>query len=344
MANIKDVARQAGVSISTVSAVINGTARVSPKRTKLVWDAIRQLGYSPDGVARSLRLGRTKSIGLVVGDIANPFFTSLIKVVEKQASEAGYFVLIANSDDEVDKELHLLKLFKEQRVAGIILAPVGDDRSYTEELARLVDVPLVLVDRQLPDAPFDTIVVDNNLAAQMVTNYLIKLNHRRIAIIIGKHHLWTTNERLEGYRTALTRAGIAYDDNLVCFAESQTDAAYHEVQRLLSMPEPSTAIFAANNLMLLGAVQAVTEMGFKCPEEISIAGIDDLPWSSSIRPKLTTVAQPIETMGTRSVELLIGRMEDAKNGEAPRPQASVILTPKFLIRDSCTALEKPASS
>src|SRR5712671_1823455 len=143
MATIKDVARVAGVSIATVSATLNGTARVSEKRSRRVWDAIREVGYTPHGIARSLRLGHTRSIGLIVGDISNPFFTSLAKAVEARASAAGYLVILANSDEDPDKELNLIRLLREQRVAGILLAPAGHDEQYREALSRVSDVPMV---------------------------------------------------------------------------------------------------------------------------------------------------------------------------------------------------------
>jgi len=334
-ATIKDVAAAAGVSIATVSAVLNGTPHVSAKRFKLVQDAIASLGYAPHGPARSLRRGKTKAIGIVVGDIANPFFTSLIRVVEQRASEAGYFVIVANSDDDMHKEINLLRVFREQRVAGILLAPAGDDEAYVSTLRNSIDVPVVLVDRQLPGAPFDAVVVNNVKAAQMVTDYLIRLGHRRIAIVIGKQHLWTTTQRFNGYREGLRLAGIGPDIDLECIADSRTDSAYRMVQKLLGMANPPSAIFAANNLMMLGAIEAVIDMGYRCPDDVSIAGIDDLPWSSAIRPKLTTVAQPIDLLGAHALDMLLERIQrEDERGDLLKARIT-ILEPEFIIRDSC---------
>ena len=175
MATIKDVARVAGVSIATVSATLNGTARVSEKRSQRVWDAVKNVGYTPHGIARSLRLGHTRSIGLIVGDISDPFFTSLVKAVEAGASKAGYTVILLNSDENAEKELNLIKVLIEQRVAGILLAPSGYDAAYLAALSAMVRVPLVLVDRYLPDAAYDAVIVDNQAAARMVTDYLISI-------------------------------------------------------------------------------------------------------------------------------------------------------------------------
>ena len=333
---IKDVAAAAGVSIATVSAVLNGTVRVSPQRSELVRNAIASLGYAPNGPARSLRLGRTKVIGIVVGDITNPFFTSLIHVIEQRASEAGYFVMIANSDDDMVRELELLRLFREQRVAGILLAPAGHDESYVSALREMVDVPTVLIDRQLPGMPFDTVVVDNQKAARAVTQYLLRLGHRRIGIVIGDPQLWTTSQRLVGHKLALIEAGIAPDPNLECYADAREGAAYQAVQRLLTAVDPPTAIFAANNLMMLATSEAVLDMGYRCPDDISIAGVDDLPWSSAIRPKLTTACQPIEEIGKEALKLLLDRLNDVKRENLDTK--FVMLEPRLFIQSSCARI------
>jgi LacI family transcriptional regulator len=340
MATIKDVARVAGVSIATVSATLNGTARVSEKRSQRVWDAVRNVGYTPHGIARSLRLGHTRSIGLIVGDISNPFFTSLAKAVEAGASKAGYTVILLNSDENAEKELNLIKVLIEQRVAGILLAPSGYDAAYLAALSAMVRVPLVLVDRYLPDAAYDAVIVDNQAAARMVTDYLIRLNHQRIAIVMGREHLWTTEQRVRGYREGLRAAGLPRNLDLELIADSQIETAYEATQRLLSMTDPPTAIFAANNLMMLGALEAILDMGFECPARISLAGIDDFSWSSAIRPKLTTVSQPIEEMGLRAVDQLLERVSQRKAAKRSVPK-TITLEPRFLIRDSCAPRISP---
>jgi len=333
MATIKDVAKAAGVSIATVSATVNGKGGVSEKRSRRVWDAVEAVGYSPHGIARSLRLGRTQVIGLIVGDIANPFFTSLAKAVEARASAAGYSVIVANSDEEPKRELALLKMLREQRVAGILLAPSGHDESYRQALLRFADMPLVVVDRQLENMPFDAVVVDNVAAARVVTDYLVRLGHRRIAMLGGQPHLSTTDERRCGFREGLAAAGIGFDEKLEPVADSRMESAYESVQRLLTLRKPPTAIIAGNNLMTLGAIQAVTDMGFRCPEQVSIAGIDDFSWSAVIRPKLTTVAQPIDQLGRSAVEELLARLSEP--GRATAPARVITLAPRFVIRESC---------
>jgi LacI family transcriptional regulator len=335
MATIRDVAREAGVSIATVSATLNGTARVSEKRARRVWDAIQAVGYTPHGSARSLRLGHTRSIGLILGDISNPFFTSLAKAVESRASAAGYMVILATSDESPGKELNLIKVLLEQRVAEILLAPAGYAEAYRAALSAMVRVPLVLVDRQLPKADYDAVVVDNRAAARMVTGYLARLNHTRIAIVIGRQHLWTSEQRVRGYREALRAAGLKRHGDLELRADSRIETAYGATQRLLGLADPPTAIFAANNLMLQGALEAILDMRLDCPGRISLAGVDDFPWSSASRPRLTTVSQPIGEMGIRAVEQLLTRI--ARRTAARRTSAQMItLQPRFLIRDSCS--------
>src|SRR5260370_16884544 len=182
MATIKDVARVAGVSIATVSATLNGTARVSENGSRRIWDAIKAVGYTPHGIARSLRLGSNRSVGVVGGDVSNPFFTSLAKAVEARASAAGYMVILANSDENPEKEISLLKLLLEQRVAGILLAPAGYTAPYLSALSAIARVPLVLVDRQLPGESDAAVMVDNLAAARTVTAFLARSNHDRIPI------------------------------------------------------------------------------------------------------------------------------------------------------------------
>jgi LacI family transcriptional regulator len=337
MATIKDVARVARVSIATVSAVVNGTARVSERRTRRVWEAIQQVGYTPHGIARSLRRGQTRSIGLIVGDISNPFFTSLAKAVEASASAQGYSVILANSDENPVKELNLVQVMLEQRVAGILLAPCGYEPTYLETLTRLAQVPTVLVDRQLPIETFDTVIVDNLAAARMVTDYLVRLKHKRIAIMVGRQHLSTSEQRLRGYREVLQDAGLPLDSALELEAESRIDTAYKVAQQLLSLPEPPTAIFAANNLMMLGAIEAILDLGFNCPGQISLAGVDDFEGGSAIRPRLTTVLQPIAEMGIHAVDRLLLRIGEKSAGKHTAAHMTV-LQPTFKIRDSCASL------
>ena len=334
---IRDVARVARVSVGTVSATMNGTARVSEKLARRVRLAVSRVGYSPDGVAQSLRLGRTRTIGLVVSDVCNPFFASLARSVEAAVEHAGYSLILCNTDEDPERELRLLSVLRMQRVAGVIFSPSGVDAPYRERLAALARPPAlaaVLVDRTLPGLPFDAVTVDNVEAGRLATEHLIRLGHRRIAIVSGRPGVFTAEQRLAGYRESLARHRLPFDERLVVTADFRAEIAHAAVQRLLARPRPPTAILAANNLMTMGTIQAVLDMGFRCPEDMSIAGIDDFPWSAAIRPRLTTVAQPIEDMGRIAAARLLEGLETDRGASRPPPQVTV-LAPRLLVRDSC---------
>jgi LacI family transcriptional regulator, galactose operon repressor len=236
--------------VGTVSATLNGTARVSEKLARRVRLAVSRVGYSPDGVAQSLRLGRTRTIGLVVSDVCNPFFASLSRSVEAAAESAGYALILCNTDEDPERELRLLSVLQMQRVAGVIFSPSGVDESYRERLVRLAGPPAppaVLVDRTLPGLPFDAVTVDNREAGRLATEHLIRLGHRRIAIVSGRAGVLTAEERLAGYRESLARHRLASDESLVVTANFRAETAQAAVQRLLARPRLPTAILAANN-------------------------------------------------------------------------------------------------
>lgn len=342
MATIRDVAKAAGVSIGTVSAALNNSAPVSQRLSRRVLRAVEQVGYAPDGVARSLRLGRTRTLALVISDISNPFFASLAKAVERAADAAGYSLVLCNTDEDPEKELRMLQLLRVQRVDGALVAPAGYTADYAARLGRIVSMPVVLVDRTVEGLGFDDVVVDNVAAARIVTEYLIRLGHRRIAIVGGRPHVSTAEERLRGFREAMAAHGIAVEPGFELQADFQTERAFDAVQTLLGRPNPPTAIFAANNLMAIGTVQAAISMGFRCPEDISIAGIDDFVWSSTMQPRLTTVVQPIEAMGESAVRCLIERLDSPAAPGTPSTARHVVLPPRLLIRESCRRLEAPA--
>lgn len=338
MANIRDVARHAGVSIATVSTAINGTGPVSEKTLQRVWQAVDAVGYAPNGVARSLRLGRSQLIGLVVSEITNPFFAALARTVEQAAQEPGYAVIVCNSDEDEGRELELLDLLRVQRVAGVILAPSGNGDAYRAALGRTSlgrtgATPLITVDRHVADLDRDFVGLDNRSAGRMICEYLLRLGHRRIAFIGGRPGMSTSDERFEGFLGAMQAAGLAVDPTLCVRADFRGETAYVAVQPLLARDDRPTAVVAANNVMALGALQAVADLGFDCPRDVSVAGIDDFPWSNALRPRLTTVAQPIEEIGRIAVAFLLDRL--AGHGAPPAESRTRALAPSLIIRDSC---------
>lgn len=332
MPTIHDVARAAGVSIATVSATINQSAYVSPALQERVLRAIAEVGYHPDGIARSLKKRSTQTLGLIISDITNPFFTALIRGIEDRANAKGYALILCNTDERLEKERAYLRLLRSRRVDGLIMAPSGAPGDYDDLFAE-VSTPLVFIDRKIPKAPADAVVVDNVGGARQVVEYLLRLGHRRIAAITGVPHISTTSERIQGYRQALENAGLPVHPELLRGGNSRLEGGYQAGLALLALAERPTAIFATNNVMAIGLMRAVAERGVRCPEDLSVACFDDFEWASVFRPRLTTVAQPTYDMGVKAADLLFARLEGALTGD---PQ-EVVLSPLLVIRDSCAA-------
>jgi LacI family transcriptional regulator len=334
MVTVSDVAKRAGVSTSTVSHVVNRTRFVSDELRERVLTAMRDLDYEPNAAARMLSLKRSNTIGLIVSDIRNPFFAFVARGVEDVAQEHGYTVLLCNSDEESSKEIACLKALRSRQVDGVLLASAGVANEY---LSRLVDAgfPVVLVDRDLPGLQTPAILLDNEGAAHGAIRHLIALGHRRIAMLTGRGSISTTIERLAGYRRALTEAGIQLDDGLVVSGESTSEGGAAAARAVLDLETPPTAIFSGNNLMSIGALQAIAHRGLVVPDEIAIVGFDDFPfpWSDAFRPQLTTVAQPTYELGRRAAEMLVKQLRGASTQSAER----VVLEGTLVIRESSGA-------
>lgn len=342
MATMRDVARLAGVSIATVSAVINNKGVVSEALTQRVRGSMEALDYEPDHVARSLKVGRTNVIGMVVPDVTNPFFTEMMRGVEEAARRQGYSVILCDSSEDSSQEERHLRTLSLRRVDGLLLAQTVSDGGYPRAVRRRS--PTVLVDSLplgstfLDGAPSgngpDAVVIDNIGAAYEATRHLIDLGHRRIAIIAGSLKRSVGYERLEGYRRAMQEARLLVSDEYVARGDFQVEAGYRYGLQLMQLPSAPTAIFACNNRMTLGLIRALSELKVACPSQVSIVGFDDVDWATSFSPKLTCVAQPSYQMGKQATELLLRRIESpAKNGETPQ-RSLVILKAELRIRES----------
>jgi len=332
MPTIHDVARAAGVSIATVSATINQSAYVSPALQERVHRAVAEVGYQPDGIARSLKKRSTQTLGLIISDITNPFFTALIRGIEDRANAKGYALILCNTDEHLEKERAYLRLLRCRRVDGLIMAPAGGVADYHGFLPD-GNRPLVFIDRKISSVLADAVVVDNVGGARQVVEYLLRLGHRRVAAITGLPHISTTHERIQGYRWALEAAGQPLDPDLMRTGNSRLEGGYQAALALLRLSRRPTAIFATNNVMAIGLMRAVAEQGLRCPEDLSVACFDDFEWASVFRPRLTTVAQPTYDMGAKAADLLFTRLEGTLSGD---PQ-EVVLSPSLVIRDSCAA-------
>ena len=316
MSTIKDVARVAGVSVATVSAVANGTKFVSERLARQVRHAIEATGYQPHGVARSLKNGTTQTLGLIVTDITNPFFTAVARSVEDAAHLAGYAVVLCNSDEDVEKERVYLQLMRRRRVDGLIWAPAGDVAAY-HDFRATQGAPTILLDRQIAGMPMDAVVVDNVGATREAIEYLIGLGHRRISLITGLPHLSTSRERLDGYRDAMAAHGLNASPRLVVQGNFRSGSAHDVALGLLRMQPRPTAVFAANNLMAIGLLRAIRELGLRCPGQISVAAFDDFEEATLFTPTLTTIAQPTAAIGAKVVEIVLKRIGQRDGNHSP---------------------------
>lgn len=328
MITMQAVADAAGVSTSTVSHVINKTRKVHPDTERAVLDAIERVGYSPNHLARALAGAPTKTIGVAIAALSNHYFASVVHAIEAECARRGLMMLLADTHEDPDYELKVVQALHERRVDGILIAPTADPHSRALQYLRDRGVPTVLVDRFV-GSTFDQIAVENRRAAQTLVSHVVDLGHRRIAFVAGAPGLSTTVERLEGYRSALDAAGIAFDPALIGSGESRIEPAHAIVRQLLALANRPTALVTGNNLMTLGAMRALHEAGLRIPDEISLIGFDDFDWADVVAPRLTLMAQPVLELGTRAVSLLARRIA---NPHARRQ--SIRLAPVLCVRDS----------
>lgn len=317
----------AGVSISTVSLAFSNPTRVSADTLAKVQRASDSVGYAADPLAQSLARGRSRLIGLVVSDISNPFFGGTLRELERSAVAQGHFVIVCDSAGKLEQERALIEHLIGLRVAGIVLTPCAQGEAYARSLREL-KVPLVCFDHKVPEIGADFVGSDNRLAAAMLAEHLLQLGHRRIAFIGGTEGLYTSVERLAGFCDTMAGAGVEVDRSLVVDGGYDGDVAYAQAMRLLTRPDRPTAILSANNVMALAALQAIQELGFSCPEQISLAMIDDVPWSKVITPQLTMVVQDINELGRTAANRLLARISDP--AVAAEPGRDFILPTRFV--------------
>jgi LacI family transcriptional regulator len=331
-ATIIDVAREAGVSTTTVSHVLNGTRSVAEPTKQRVLAAVERLSYEVNSLAQSLKSDRSQTIGLLVTDISNPFFTSLVRGVEDVANAAGYGIMLCNTDENPQKELTYLRMLRRKRVDAILMAPTGIQQPLADQLIGQ-GFPLVCFDRPAPGAACDTVLVDNVGGAQQAVSHLIDLGHRRVAVITGLSGVGTTNERLDGYMRAMAEHSIDVDRELVRLGNSRLDGGFREMLALLDLARRPTAVFTTNNLMTLGALGALQSRQVDVPGDMAIVGFDDFEWAAVLRPRLTVVAQPTYEIGQTATRMLIDRIEGHGSPEPHR----VVLPTRLIVRESCGA-------
>jgi len=328
------IAETAGVSIGTVSNVINGSPTVREKLRHRVLNAIRSLGYQPNQLSRGLRLNRTNIIGMIVPDIANPFFPSVVRGAEDIAYEHAHRLILCNTDNDSQKEASYLNELQSFLPAGLLIIPAVDSTVSSNRNA----VPMVCLDR-LPDGwKGDFVVVANHQGAYDATKHIIRMGHRQIAMISGPFHLTNARERLEGFRSALREAKISIEPEYVQQGRFDRASGYTAAIRLLRLLPRPTAIFVANDLMALGALAAVREFDLKCPDDVSIVSFDGLDITEFSDPALTAVYQPGYQLGQAAARLLLRRI----NGFSG-PARRIVLATELKIRNSVAAVKAKQS-
>jgi DNA-binding LacI/PurR family transcriptional regulator len=333
MSRLHEVAKLAGVSPSTVSRALSRPEMVSEGTRARVEEAVRRLKYRPSRVARRLRVERGLSglVGLVIPDLQNPFFAELARGAEDVAQARGYTVLIGNADEDLEKETRYLEVMRSESVDGIMLPPSSGVNSAAIEMWR-EGMPLVCVDRRIAGVDVDTVVVDNARGAYDAVAHLIGLGHRRIGFLEGIPGISTSRERLQGYRAALGDHGIEAGRELTRSGDSRRESGRRLGEDLLGQPDRPHALLVGNGMMTLGVLEAIRGLGLRIPEDIAVVGYDDMPWAPVLTPPLTVVRQPGYELGSRAMELLLGRIADPG-----RSTTAISLQPELVVRGSCGA-------
>jgi LacI family transcriptional regulator len=304
---IKDVAKAAGVSQSTTSRAMSGEGYVAAHVRERVRAVAEDLGYVPHAMARSLRKQASRSIGVLVSDLRNPFYADLAAGIAARARTQGYTMMVVDDQGSVEEEMSAARVFVSTRSAGVILTPLSGD--VAEYLLRQ-HIPVVEADRQFCAGRCDAVVVDNASIARRVTDHLIALGHRRIALLSDETEWTTGGERAAGYRTSLEQAGIGVDPSLVVPAGWDSHHAQRTAVDLLARGDPPTAIFAVNNLVAEGVWRAAHDLGLRVPDDLSIVSFDDARWMSMVSPGITAIAQDAVALGEAAVDRLLARIEE----------------------------------
>ena len=326
MVSIKEVAEAAGVSTATVSRVLSNGLHVRPEVRARVMAEVERLGYRPNLVARSLRSQQSNTLGLIVSDIRNPFFTSISRAVEDVAYEQAFSVFLCNTDENPEKEAIYLNLMRDEGVAGVIFSPTRQTASTFS--ASNLSFPTVVVDRSIPKGDVDVVLLDNVDAAYRLTTHLIENGYRRIAALCGEMST-TGQERRLGYEKALRAHGLSPAAELVKYVQPKIEAGYAAALKMLDSAPSPDAVFTTNSLLGAGTLQAIRERDLTVPDDIALVTFDETTWASLVQPPITLIAQPTYEIGKTATELLLQRVADPT-----RPTRQVILKGQLLVRGS----------
>jgi LacI family repressor for deo operon, udp, cdd, tsx, nupC, and nupG len=331
--SIKDIAKVAGVSHSTVSRALSDSPLVSAKTKARIQHLAREMGYSPDAQARGLVMGRTQTVGVVVTTITDPFIAEIVQAVEQTAYDHDYTVILATSNAQPEREIAAVEMLRSKRVDGVIVTSSRVGALYQEHLDRL-GVPVVLINshRQQSGSYTFSVNVDNQHGGCLATEHLIQLGHRRIAYIGGPEGNSDDLARMAGYRQALERAGIAFDPDLVVWGTGRAGGGERAWPTLQALADPPSAVFCYNDMTAIGLLRAIRQARLAVPSDLAVVGFDDIPFASYVQPTLTTVAQPKPEMGRRAMEMVLTLLSD--DTEEGQPASNILVQGKLIVRES----------
>jgi DNA-binding LacI/PurR family transcriptional regulator len=338
-ATLKEVATLAGVSTATVSNVLNETKNVSDEVKNKVFSAIQELNYQPNIVAKSLRVQESRIIGLLISDIANPFFSIVVRGIEEELAKSDYSILLCNTDSSVEKEDKYLKVLIGKRVDGLIVSSTGNTGDYFRSMEK-TGVPMVFLNR-CPDFMVSDVIMTNNIKGSYSgTEHLIRHGFEKIAIITGPISISTGKDRLTGYKRALEDYGITESDELVKEGNFDIESGYMKMKELMEQDNKPDAVFISNNSMTLGAYKYLKESGISIPDQLAVVGYDDSDWADIVDPPITTIKQPAYELGVHAARLILARII---NNQVKRE--ITYMDTELIIRHSCGCnKENPYSS
>ena len=332
---IKDIAKSAGVSVATVSHVINKTRFVSQELREKVLKTVKEFDYQPDHMAGSLRRKRTKTIGLIIPDNSNPLYAELATGIEDTLFKYDFMLMLCNSEHDLTKELKYINALRSKRADGMIIIPASDQADHINKLVRN-GLPIVTLDRPVPDLIADSVLIDHFQGMYDAAAFLIKLGHKRIAYIGKKHNLPHKFVRLEGYKQGLRNHGIEFSKSLCVETGVSFDDGAKTMKALLEVKERPTAVLCFDDVIAMGALRAIKDEGLTVPDDISVIGFDDMPLCSFTVPRLTTIYYPRHEMAEIACKYLLSRIK----GKAPKGRNLTVLPVHMILRESTPELKR----
>lgn len=333
MATMKDVARLAGVSTSTVSHVINKNRFVSESIADKVNAAVEQLNYAPSALARSLKLNQTRTIGMLLTASSNPFYSEVVRGVERSCYERGYSLILCNTDGDAERMNRSLETLLQKRVDGLLIMCTENHRPSKDAISRYPSLPIVMMDWSPFEGSIDVIQDNALLGGEMATDYLIRHGYSRIACITGPLDKTTAQERLNGYRQSMKKARLEILPGYEVSSDFEFGGGLVAMEQLLMLPEPPHAVFASNDAMAVGVYQALYQRGLRVPDDVAVVGYDDIQLAQYLMPPLTTIHQPKDSLGELAVDALLHRLQEPES----EPQV-LVLTPELVVRQSVGSL------